>query len=152
MARNTIKLKKYQDIIIERLAGGAITPGHLLQLGSANTVVVHATQAGNVTPKMFALGAELKGDEISDAYASGELVFVWVAQPGEVVYAILADGDSVSIGDPVESAGDGTLQSVALDSTGVYYTEHIVGIAYEALDLTGSSGEEPTMHVPIMIV
>jgi len=152
MARNTIKLKKYQDIVIERAAGGTITPGMLLSLGSANTVVAHATASGNATPKMFALEDELQGNEIGDDYSSGNLVFVWVCQPGEVAYAILKDGESVSIGDPVESAGDGTLQAMALDSTGVYYTEQIVGIAFEALDLTGSSGEEPTQHVPIMIV
>lgn len=152
MLRNTVKLKKYQDIRIERLANAGITPGHLVELLSTNKVRVHATASGNALPKMFALEDELQGKEIDDAYVADDPVQIWVCQPGEVVYAILKDGVSYSIGDPLESAGDGTLQKVVADSTGVYYTNQIVGIVFEALDLSGSSGEESTMRAPVMIV
>ena len=38
---NTIKLKKYQDIINEYEAEAAITPGMLIELTSSNTVQAH---------------------------------------------------------------------------------------------------------------
>jgi hypothetical protein len=152
MVRNTIKLKKYQDINIERQANAALYPGHLLELMSTNKVKKHSTASGNALPKMFALEDELQGKEIDEAYAADDPVQVWVTQPGEVVYAIVADGANYQIGDPLESAGNGTLQKSVSDSTGVYYYNQIVGIVFEALDLTSSSGAEPTMHCPVMIV
>jgi hypothetical protein len=150
--RHTVKLKKYQDINIERLAVAAITPGHLVELTSANKVQKHATASGNATPKMFALEDELQGKEIDDAYSTDNPVQVWVCQPGEVVYALLKNGETATVGMPLESAGDGTLQPYVADSTGVYYPNQIVGIAFEALDLSGSSGEETTYRIPVMIV
>jgi hypothetical protein len=69
-----------------------------------------------------------------------------------VVYALLKNGENASVGSALESAADGTLQVYTSDSTGVYYPNQIVGIALEALNLTGSSGEEPTYRIPVMIV
>ena len=149
---NTVKLKKYQDINMEFVANAAITPGHLVELMSTNKVKVHTTESGNALPKMFALEDELQGKEIDDDYAADDRVQVWVCQPGEVVNALLKDGETIVIGDALESAGDGTLQKVAADSTGVYYYNQIVGIALEALDLSGSSGEESTSRLAVMIV
>ena len=149
---NTVKLKKYQDINMEFLANAAITPGHLVELLSTNKVRKHATAGGNALPKMFALEDELQGKEIDDDYSADNPVQVWVCQPGEVVNALLKDGENVAIGDALESAGDGTLQKCSADSTGVYYHNQIVGIALAALNLTGSSGEEPTMRLAVMIV
>lgn len=149
---NTVKLKKYQDINMEFVANAAITPGHLVELMSTNKVRAHATASGNALPKMFALEDELQGKEIDDDYAAADPVQVWVCQPGEVVNALLKDGETIVIGDALESAGDGTLQKVAADSTGIYYYNQIVGIALEALDLSGSSGAETTYRLAVMIV
>lgn len=149
MARNTVKLKKYEDINMEWAANAAITPGHLVELMSTNKIKVHAAVGGNAVPKMFALEDELQGKEIDDAYAADAPVQVWVTQPGEVVYALLHDGEEVVIGDPLDSAGDGTLRKATLAGA---IDNQIVGIALEALNLTGSSGEEPTMRIPVLIV
>ena len=94
-------------------------------------VKVHAT-AGGVAVPMFALENELAGKAISDAYAAGDLVPVWVVQRGEQVYALLADGENASIGSLLMSAGNGTLKV----RTG---TNTIVAQALEALNLTASS-------------
>lgn len=152
MAKNTIKLKKYMDVIIEKEAAAAITPGMLLELTSADKVQAHSSAGQNVVPPMFALEDELQGNGIDDAYASGDPVQVWVAQRGEEVYAILADGENVSIGDPLESNGAGYLQKHVADAESwdsaapagaiTVYPSQIVGVALEALDLSGSSGEE----------
>jgi len=149
---NTVKLKKYQDINMEFVANAAITPGHLVELMSTNKVRSHATASGNALPKMFALEDELQGKEIDDDYAADDPVQVWVCQPGEVVNALLKDGETAVIGSPLESAGDGTLQVATADSTGVYYHNQIVGIALEANDLSGSSGADLTYRIAVMIV
>ena len=144
--RHTVKLKKYQDINIEKVAAAAITPGHLVELTSANKVQAHSGDGVGAFPKMFALEDELQGKEIDDAYAADDPVQVWVCQPGEVVYALLKNGETAVVGSPLDSAGDGTL-AVTTTASAV-----IVGIALEALDLSGSSGEETTYRIPVMIV
>lgn len=149
--RHTVKLKKYQDINMEFAASAAITPGHLVELLNTNKVQKHATPGGNAVPKMFALEDELQGKEIDDDYSTDDRVQVWVCQPGEVVYALLKDGENAAIGAALESAGDGTLQVAASESAGAF-PEHVVGIALEALNLTDSTGAEPTWRIPVMIV
>lgn len=155
MAYNTIKLKKYLDIIEEYKAHEAITPGELLELNSDKEVLPHATAGGNVLA-MFALEDELQGKDIDDDYVTGDQVQVWITVRGEEVYAILKDGENVSIGDFLESAGDGLLQkhtkdiveggssAESLEDTTIY-TNQIVAIALQALDLSTSSGEESSL-------
>ena len=142
MAKNTIKVKKYSDHIEEIVAGGTITPGMLIAEGSGGTVAAHASAGGNAIP-MFALEDELQGKEISDTYVSGDQVQCWYPYRGDQVYAILKDGETIVVGDLLESAGDGTLQKHTADSAGaVEYPLAVVAQATEALDLSGSSGEE----------
>jgi len=110
MSKNTIKVKSYLNIQDEKIAGGAITPGHLVKRTSTDTVVVHATALGNAQ-RLFALEDENQGRGIGDAYAAtGNYTHVklWLAVPGEVVNAFAKD--ALAIGDYVESGGDGTLQ------------------------------------------
>lgn len=151
MAKNTIVLKNYSYIREEYTAAAAITPGHLVEMTSAGKVQVHANAGQNMIP-MFALEDELQGNGIDDAYSSDDPVQVWIPGRGDQVYAVLADGEDVAKGDLLESAGDGTLQkhtpdteTLGVDSSAnvaSIYTNQIVGEALEALDLSGSSGEE----------
>ena len=66
---NTIKSKKYLDIINERVANAAITPGMLIEIMSTNKVRAHATAQGNAA-KIFALEDELQGKGIDDNYSA----------------------------------------------------------------------------------
>jgi len=150
MAYNTIKVKKYSDVIEEITAGGAITPGMLLELDSSGEVVAHNSAGENALP-MFALENELEGKGIDDAYEEDDKVQVWIPYRGDMVYAILEDGENVSIGDFVESAGNGNVQKhvpdvESADSNQVVdftaYSNQIVGVAVEAVDLEASSGGE----------
>lgn len=136
---NTIKLKKYQDIIEEYAAASVITPGNLIELTSSGTVQNHSTEGGNALP-MFALEDELQGRGIEDDYAAADKVQCWVAQPGEIVYARLADGESVAPGDFLESAGDGTLKKHTDAGSVEIYTKCIVGVALESRELDSLSG------------
>lgn len=146
MAKNTIKLKKYSDVIEELVAAGTITPGMLLELTSAGKVQAHQNSGQNML-QMFALEDELQGNGIDDDYSSDDPVQVWIPYRGDQVYAILADDENVSTGDYLESNGDGYLKKHEEDSwesadTGTIYTNQIVAQALEDLDLSGSSGEE----------
>ena len=147
---HSVKVKNYSDIFEEFVANAAITPGHLIELMSTGLVRVHSTASGNVLP-LFALENELEGEDIDDAYAAADQVQVWVPGRGDIVNAILADGQNIAIGDFLESAGDGTLQKYVADSTGVYYPAQIVGQAIEAVDLSGSSGTHPVSGLRIQV-
>ena len=142
MAKNTIKLKKYSDIIEEYEAEAAITPGMLIEMTDSGTVQAHSN-AGQTAEKIFALENELEGEGIDDAYAAEDRVQCWVAGRGDQVNAILADGEDIDIGDKLESNGAGYLQEVVAESAGgITYPGSVVAVALEALDLSGSSGTE----------
>lgn len=132
--KNTIKLKKYVDIIEEYQATDAtVTPGALLELTSDNLVKAHATNGGLALP-MFALEDELQGKGIADNYAANDKIQVWVASRGEVVYALVADSEDIATGDFVASAGNGKIK-VANDSNG----DAVIGVALSDLDMTDSN-------------
>lgn len=151
MAKHTIKIKKYSDVIEEITATAvAITPGYLLELTSAGLVQAHATAAGNVLP-MFALEDELQGNGIDDAYAVSAKVQVWIPGRGDQVYALLNDGETVVIGDFLESAGNGKLQKHTSASADVYLNP-IVGVAVEAVDMSGSSGVDSDGRIIVRIL
>lgn len=131
----------------EKTGSGAITPGHLLERTSADKVKVHATAEGNIKGRYFALADTLQGNDINDDYSDADRVTLGIFHPGSRVFAILADGQDVSIGDLVESAGDGTLQKHVADTGSsaeemTIYANAIIGIAREAKDISSSSALE----------
>lgn len=129
---NTIKLKAYLEINNEYEAAEAITPGMLIELNSDGKVQKHSSGEGTILT-MLAIEDELQGKGIEDDYEGDDPVQCWVPTPGDEAYAILADGNDVSIGDFLASDGDGTLQKS---------TTNPVAVALEAKDTSGSSGEE----------
>lgn len=133
MSYNTIKVKKYSDVIEEFEAGGTIYPGMLVELNSDNEVIAHDSAGGRALT-MVALENELEGQDIDTAYAEGDPVQVWVPYRGDNAYMVLADGQNIAVGDMLESAGNGYLRKLN--------TGYVIGVALEALDLSGSSGEE----------
>ena len=146
MAYNTIKVKKYSDVIEEMVASAAVTPGMLLIIESTGKVKAH-NQADKDAFPIFALEDELQGKGIDDAYAANAPVQCWIPYRGDIVNAILADGQKVVIGDPLTSDGYGRLKKHVTDTGAstvpwTVYPEQIVGYAAEALDLSGSSGAE----------
>lgn len=153
MAQNTIKLKSYSSVMIEKEAHAAITPGMLLEINSDDEVLAHNSAGQNILPTMVACENELEGDEITTAYAAADIVQVWIPQRGDEAYMILADGQSVLIGAALESNGAGYLTAHTPDvltpeSNGTVaaaftvYTNQIVAVALEALNLNQSSGAE----------
>lgn len=146
MASETIKLKKYSDVIIEKVAHAAITPGMLVALNSLDKVAAHATAGGNVVPIMFALEDELQGKDINDNYTAGDVVQVWVAGRGDVVNALANDDDTFAIGNFVESDGYGRIRVHVADpgdSTTGSVQNAIIGVVTKAVTLGAyGSGSE----------
>lgn len=133
MAYNTIKIKNYSNVFMEYAAAAAtIYPGCLIQLGSAGTVAVHSTAGGNAFP-MFAIEDSLQGKGIDDNYATADKVQCWIPNRGDIVYGILADGQTIAKGDFLESNGAGYLQKHTPDagSQDSIYQNAIVGISLD---------------------
>lgn len=137
--KETIKLKSYLDVQEERDAGEALYPGHLLEITSVGKFQKHSNAGQNVV-QIFAIEDALQGKDIDDQYSSDDPVRGWIPQRGDHALTVLADGENVEIGDYLESAGNGTLQKHIVEST--TYSNQIVGIAVEAMDLSGSAGAE----------
>ncbi len=143
MAYNTIKVKKYSDVIEEYTATAvAITPGMLIEIASATTVQAHSTEAGIVLP-MFALEDELQGNGPEDNYAVSSKIQCWIPYRGDIVYAIIEDGTDIAVGDFLESNGAGLLQLHVADTASwaepsaagsiTVVANPIVGVALEAV-------------------
>ena len=141
MAKHTIKVKKYADVIEEYAAVGAITPGMLIEVTSAGKVQPHASSAGRALP-MFALEDELQGRGIDVPFVANERVQCWLPGRGDMVYGLLADGETADIGEWLESNGDGYLK---------VGTTNPIGQAVEAVDMSGSTGEDPTGRIIVRI-
>lgn len=136
----TVTIKKGMPCRFERAAGGTITPGHLVQLNSADAFVVHATAGGNAA-KFFAIEDAMQGKTIADTYTSTNRVQAELFQPGDEVNAIIADSQNISIGDFLVSNGDGTLieQTALADvSAGEDYPARTIGVALEAVTTSGA--------------
>ena len=128
---------------IEREAGGAITPGHLLEINSSNAFVVH-NSAGAVAYPLFAVENDIAVDDLTHAYATGEKVQANWCRPGDEILARIANGENIAIGDFLESNGNGEMLEFVADSAGVVQQPHIlVGVAMEAIDTSTSSGADP---------
>jgi len=159
MAIKTIKVKNCNNGCFEEYTATAvaITPGFLLELASATTVQAHSSSAGNVVPPMFALEDELQGNGITDAYAVSAKIQCWIPGRGDIVYALLANGQTASVGSFLESDGAGRLNVYAADvaSSGeaqTIYPNPIVGVALEAVDMSDSSGADPTGRIKVRIL
>lgn len=141
MAYSTILLKGENPNIEEMEANAAITPGMLIEVMSTGKVRAHADENGNAVPR-FALEDELQGKSISEAYAAADQVRCWHPQRGDQVYALLADGESVVIGDFLASNGDGYLQKFVGGDSGAAeeLPLEIVAVAREAVNRSSSSG------------
>lgn len=142
------------------IAQAAVTPGELLEVsGSTDTGVDTARDVqphsevpdlngnGSALPR-FALEYSHTGRGIDDDYAVDDHTEYRHCKSGEVVYAWLAAGESVSPDDPLESAGNGALQlhsglSTVGDGTGsaseTVADDLIVGYSEETVDNSGGA-------------
>lgn len=133
---NNIIIKGRDSARDDGVAGGTITPGHLIEQtgvsGNERTYGTHSTTGGAAIPT-FAISG-LGGKGIDDDYASGEHMRLKTFLPGDEVYALLAAGSNAAAGAFLESEGDGTLG--VLEGTG---SDNPVAAATEAVDNSGGA-------------
>jgi len=153
MAYKTVKIKARGDACIEEYyANAAFKPGHVLYLLSTGRIAKHATAGGALPVIIIAMENQLCGKTIDDEYAAGEQAQVWLPGAGDEFYGLLLNGESVHIGDKLESGGDGTLREVDADtSAGTIALDSVVGIAMEAVDMSGSSGADPSGRIRVKV-
>jgi hypothetical protein len=127
--RNTIILQGEGDKF-EAPANAAITPGQLVELLSTGKIQKQATAKADVE-RAFAIEDYLQGKSIGDDYATDNIVQYLVLKSGDVVLAILADGEKVANGDKLEAALAGELQKFTNGTR--------LAVALEACDASDSA-------------
>jgi len=113
-----------------------IYPGMLLEVNSSGDVIKHNTE-GARAEKMFAQEDALQGKTVDDVYTANNPVGCILPVSGSEVNALIEDGQDISIGEELISAGNGCLKSASDLESGETLSE-VIAIAAEACDLTGS--------------
>lgn len=139
MARRTIILMGEPKVSEDWAAGGAITPGMLIERNGSGLMVAHAT-AGGAAAYDFAMERDEMGKDIDQAYASGDYVKTAHCHAGMRVNALIANGVNAAVNSKLESAGNGTLR--------VFTTGVIIAQALEAVNNT--SGANARLRVEII--
>ena len=153
MAYRTILLKgDLNQIVDEAKAGEAgIYPGMLLKwYTNAGEVRKHAIAGGTAAP-IFAKENDLAGDEVADAYTSGERCQILRCRVGDIIAAMIEQGENIQEGDYLESTGTGTLRKCDELSAGdTHYPRGVVAVALEAIDLSTSALSDTLARVQIV--
>ena len=126
----------------ERVAYEAFYPGNLLEIDSNGKYKKHATASGPVIPVIVAKEDVLQGNGVTTAYTADNQAMAWLPQPGAILNFRVANGQSIAIGDKIESAGSGEVQKYVADEASAgntIYPQQIIGIAVSACDMSGSS-------------
>lgn len=122
----------------EKLAVAALSPGHVLELTSADKVQKQST-ADAIAEKLVAVEDALQGNTIADAYSAADLVSFNIYARGAEAQVFLKAGEDVSIGDKLELDGTGCLVAVASGDP--------FAVAMEAQDLSSSTAVDTLTHV-----
>jgi len=145
----------------EGVAGGTVTPGHLVK-DASGTITVHNVAGGNVLPRFADRADDMDAGGISDNYASGDTTKYVIPQRGVEIYALLSNeatlGD-VTAGDPLESAGDGTLrkhvasaQAVNEGGAATYtVTQTLNKVVGYALETIANAGQAAVVRLKIVV-
>lgn len=117
-APNKILLSGGPDptIVNDLACSEAITPGMLVERFNNGGIIRYrkSTRTG-LTNRQYALDMPMLNKGIDDASAANDLVEVVHAKPGDVIYAMVASGASLSAGDRLTDAGNGYLKAVGSD-------------------------------------
>jgi hypothetical protein len=151
--------KNFRNVLIkgdpltkEAIASAELYPGDLIARDSNGEVAVHAVAGGNAMPAFAREYSEI-GNDRADAYSANDQVIYYVCRSGDEVFARVAAGASaITNGDPLESAGDGTLRKadakINAGATTTYYEDNIVAYAMESVNNSGGAAET-WIHVEI---
>ena len=150
----TVKLQVYDhNGYREGVAGeDNITPGMLLDIDGDGDLIKHDDAGENAVP-YIAVENDYIGDDIDEDYNDEDQIRYHIGITGERYYMWLQDGENVSEGDFLESAGDGTLQEHVLPedtdggTTGDIHTQAARFIAKEDVNADQSENERIIVEV-----
>lgn len=131
-----------QSIHAERKSatGTAIVAGMLVE-ETGGELKEHSTAAGSARA-IFALPNLCVGGTIDTVYGAGEDVRYGAFSAGQKVNALVAaSATAIANGDPLESAGDGTLRKVTTAAATASTSRGSI-VAYAAVALDNSGGSE----------
>ncbi len=147
--RNKILLKGNYGRREEAVAGAAgLYPGMLVKLNSSGQVVVHDDEGG-FAERCFVLEDVLQGKTKSDVYTINDIVSLHLALPGDEVQGLIEDGQNISVGDQLISAGNGKLKAASGLESGETL-EQVIAIATADCDLTGSGTTDTLSPVRVL--
>lgn len=112
-------------------AGATITPGCLVERSPDGTLIPHQL-SGGPAQRMFAI--EELPFAIDTNYSINKEMLYKICRAGDQVYAFLADGESVVIGDFLCSAGNGVFNKHTLT-----HEDNLLAIALEAVEAEGDT-------------
>ncbi len=131
----------------EASADAAITPGHLCEL-TATGIKVHATADGG-HPALFALEDPFTDPSstkaVDTAYAQYDRVRYMYAQPGQLIYALLATSNNAALNSPLSSNGDGTFKVITPGAS--ILADAVVAYAAEAYNNTSGSAKRLLVRI-----
>lgn len=135
----------------EAVAGVAgMLPGMLAKLNSSGQIVKHTTEGGALGDETLVVEENaLFGDNPDTAYTVDTQANYLIPQKGSVVNMLLEDGQNLSIGEKVMSAGNGLIKATDDIESGETLA-HVIGVAEEARDLTGSNSSNTRTAIRVV--
>ncbi len=123
----------------------AITPGFIVELLTAGTVQAHST-AGGTMACFLALEDENQGGAVATAYAVSAEINIGHFRPGQMAVVRIANGQTITIGEYLESAGTGYARQATAFATETQVTQpkSVHFVALEAVDMSGSTAVDPS--------
>lgn len=121
---NKIALKRFNqwDQIDYMVAGSgtSIIPGHLIEMykDTDNVLKWRPHSSSTAIPQMFValdfpeMGQSVgSATSVDSAYVPGDIVHAWGMPLGAGFWGLVASGQTINVGDALQSAGDGTLKA-----------------------------------------
>lgn len=142
----TIHLAGPKVVVDHLTAGGAITPGMLVEIYGDSGVLkwrAHASATEQVSAAVALEESELNLG-ITNAYASGERVKAAYLAPGSVFYGIIPSGQNISKGALLQSNGDGKLKAASATTAAANVAK------FQALDGPGSVLVDTRLRVQVI--
>jgi hypothetical protein len=149
MANNAIHLagdyRKIQSLAIA--SGQSIKPGMLVELASATTVTVHASEGGEAE-RMIAHEDALQGDTKTTEYTAETIATLGLQAPGSESQVLVASGEDIEIGDQLMSAGNGKFKEFSDPDSSATLNHHTpLAVALEEADLSSSGAVDTLVKV-----
>lgn len=142
----TIKVRT-SNFLVEKEEGvvaEAFYPGHLLEWNSDKELIKHDSSGGHCAPLMVALEDVYQGNGVDTVYVVDDVAIALICKPGAFINVRVKDGENITVGDILESAGDGTVQA--------YTSGTPLGTAMSACDMSSSSAADPDPPFTVMNV